>query len=207
MVDRSTGSYWYQVAGSAIVGPLTGAELELLPSSVATWQQWRNDHPDTLILTRDTGYSRPYHRDSFALYGDTIDQGRFAFPVGEGARDDRLRPSELVVGIHLDGVTRAYPVERITEPTNDVVGGKKVVVVPIEGGAAVFSAVVGDKDLRFQSVGEEIADVETGSVWDSSGVAVSGDLAGTALDPIPARTTFWFALVGAFPEVEVYSTP
>ncbi|MFA9565117.1 MAG: DUF3179 domain-containing (seleno)protein, partial [Acidimicrobiales bacterium] len=34
MVDRATGSYWWQVAGEAIVGPLTGTELTALPSTV-----------------------------------------------------------------------------------------------------------------------------------------------------------------------------
>ena len=44
-----------------------------------------------------------------------------------------------------------------------------------------------------------------GSVWTPAGVAVSGLYEGTALRPIPSRTTFWFAFVGAFPDVQVHT--
>ena len=45
MVDRSTGSYGWQVAGRAIVGPLTGTALAALPSIVVTWQGWKPSTP------------------------------------------------------------------------------------------------------------------------------------------------------------------
>ncbi len=155
MVDRSTGSYWWQVAGTAIVGPLTGARLELLPSAVATWADWASQYPETLVLTRDTGYSRPYERDAFAGYAEIIDSGRFAFPVGEAAGDTRLQPSALVVGVVLAEVARAYPVDNLTDPINDEVGGEPIVVFPTDGGATVFSAVVSGETLLFQRRGAD----------------------------------------------------
>lgn len=205
MVDRNTGSYWWQVAGSAIVGPLTDTVLEPLPSVVATWKDWTSQHPDTRVLTRDTGYSRPYEQDSFAGYADAVDAGRFPFPVGEAARDDRLQPSALVVGVILDRVARAYPVEGMTDAINDEVGGEPIVVFPIEGGAAVFSAVVDGETLEFLRTDARFVDSATGSIWTPAGVAVSGWHTGAALDPVPSRTTFWFAFVGAFPDVQVHT--
>ena len=167
MVDRTTGSYWWQVAGTAIVGPLTDAALEPLPSVVATWTDWASLHPETLVLTRATGFSRPYERDAFAGYADIIDSGRFPFPVGEAAQDAGLRPSALVVGVVINEVARAYPVENLIDPINDEVGGNEI--------------------------------------WTSSGVAVSGARQGATLTPFPSRTTFWFAFVGAFPDVELHN--
>ncbi len=169
MVDRQTGSYWWQVLGTAIVGSLTGAQLEALPSEMATWRDWADRHPDTMLLTRETGYTRDYERDSFATYDEFLDAGNFAFPVGEAARDDRLLPSELVVTVQLDGSTVAYPVERLDGPVDDDIGGTAVRVVPHGGGANVF----------------EVED-------DGSDGAA-----------IPARTSFWFAIVAAFPDVTV----
>jgi hypothetical protein len=169
MVDRETGSYWWQVRGTAIVGPLTGTELKALPSEMATWQDWTERHPDTLVLTRETGFTRTYERDSFATYDEFLDSGEFAFPVGEDARDDRLPPSELVVAIELGGQVVAYPVDRLGGPIDDVVAGTAVRVVPHEEGANVFE-VENDGSL---------------------GAAV------------PARTSFWFAIVGAFPDVTI----
>ena len=79
MVDRSTGSYSWQVAGEAIVGPFTGDKLGVLPSSVAAWSDWVAAHPDTLVLSRNTGFDRPYERDVFTDYAATLDAGRFPF--------------------------------------------------------------------------------------------------------------------------------
>jgi hypothetical protein len=204
MVDRTTGSYWWQVAGLAIVGPLTGRSLDPLPSSVATWKDWTSSHPDTLVLSRDTGYPIPYDGDAFAGYADAVDSGRFAFPVGEAGQDGRLSPSALIVGVMLDGVTRVYPVDGLTGPVNDEVGGRPIVVFPSEGGATVFSSLVDGATSEFQRRGATVVDVGTGSVWNPAGVATAGALAGTSLTAVPSRTTFWFAFIGAFPEAELY---
>lgn len=48
--DHDTGSVWSQPLGEAIMGPLTGERLELLPSTLTTWASWRSDHPDSLAL-------------------------------------------------------------------------------------------------------------------------------------------------------------
>ncbi len=205
MVDRNTGSYWWQVAGAAIVGPLTGTSLEPLPSVVATWANWTGQHPDTLVLTRDTGYSRPYELDSFRSYADYVESGQFAFPVSEASRDVRLPPSSLVVGVVLEETIRAYPVDGLTDPINDEVAGNPIVIFPTGGGAAVFSAIVNGETLVFEQRDGELIDVDTGSVWAADGIAVEGAFVGTTLEAIPSRTTFWFAFVGAFPEVEVFA--
>ena len=49
-----------------------------------------------------------------------------------------------------------------------------------------------------------VEDAETGSVWDDSGIAVSGPLAGTRLTAVPSRTSFWFSIVGALPGIELH---
>ncbi len=144
MIDRSTGSYWWQVAGKAIVGPLTDVALEPLPASVDTWAGWVAAYPDTKLLTRETGFSRPYERDVFAGYAERINNGQFAFPVGETAAGDRrLAAAELVVGVELGGEVRAYPVAALDGELRDEVGGIPVVVIPRDGGADVFTLTDG----------------------------------------------------------------
>lgn len=201
MVDRNTGSYWWQVPGRAIVGPLTGTQLTVLPSRVATWSDWVEDHPDTLVLTRDTGFGIDYDRDPFATFDEYLDSGQFAFPVGDDARDPRLPPSALVVGVSLNGTTHAYPVEGAEEPINDVVSGNPIVVLPGSDGASVYSATVNGEVLEFELRDGDFVDVSTGSAWSADGKAVSGAHEGTSLEPVPSRTTFWFAMVGAFPDL------
>ena len=74
MVDRQTGSYWWQVPGRAIVGTSSGDELVALPSVTTTWRDWLGLHPDTLVLSRDTGSPIDYTRDPFVGYQARIDR-------------------------------------------------------------------------------------------------------------------------------------
>jgi hypothetical protein len=50
MIDDATGSYWSQFLGRAICGPMEGTTLEIRPSTVATWGEWRREHPETDVL-------------------------------------------------------------------------------------------------------------------------------------------------------------
>lgn len=207
MLDRGTGSYWWQVAGEAIVGPLTGTTLTPLPSSVARWEDWRQLYPDTKVLSRDTGFDRPYDRDPFLNYAALIDDGQFPFPVGEAARDDRLATSTLVVGVEIGDVNRVYPLPVVGGAVNDTIDGTPVLVLTAGDGetANVFSPVVDGTTLHIDQVDDRYVDEETASVWMASGEAISGPLEGRRLTSIPSRTTFWFAYIAAFPDAELYA--
>ena len=50
MYDRATRSYWSQLLGRAICGPATGTDLSIRPSTVTTWGEWREAHPETDVL-------------------------------------------------------------------------------------------------------------------------------------------------------------
>ncbi len=126
MVDRETGSYWWQVAGEAVVGPLTGSELALLPSQTTTWSSWRAQYPGTAVMVRPA--DQDYSQDSFGGYAASLDAGRTPFPVSDVAfADDRLPPSARVVVVTVNGITRAWaaaPARRI----DDEVGGVPLIV-------------------------------------------------------------------------------
>jgi hypothetical protein len=207
MVDRTTGSYWWQVAGAAIVGPLTGTSLDVIPSTIATWDDWKRTHPETKVLTRDTGFERPYESDSFGSYADSVASGRFAFPVSPASLDDRLPAASMVVAVAIGETLRAYQVDDLVAPINDTVAGTPIVILPTDGGGSTYSAIVGGETLVFDRRGADIVDRATGTTWAPGGVAIEGDLTGSSLEALPSRTTFWFALVGAFPDVEVFAAP
>ena len=192
--------------GEAIVGTLTGTRLDPLPSTNASWGEWLAVHPATLVLAPPDGNIERYLADRFGTYEGFLDAGNFGFPVGEQSRDPRLPASELIIGVELGGIHRVYPIESLRDAAvNDSVAGIPVVVFSTSGPAgAVFSPVVEDRALTFQIVSGKFRDDQTGSTWDLSGLAIAGDLVGNQLTAIPARTTFWFAYVAAFPEAEVW---
>ena len=102
--DRETASLWSQLLAQAVSGPLKGTRLSQLPLTHTTWRDWQKRHPDSLVLSRDTGYRRDYNRDPYAGYTDS--QGIF-FPVRH--KDPRFHPKARVLGIVIDGQYKAYP--------------------------------------------------------------------------------------------------
>jgi hypothetical protein len=126
MYDRGTESLWSQIARRAVTSPLRGSTLELLPLVHTTWGRWRREHPDGLVLSKETGHQRDYDRDPYLTYAS---DPRAIFPVSD--RDSRLPEKELVLGIERDGVTIAFPLATLDDQVRPVrarVGGEDVFV-------------------------------------------------------------------------------
>ena len=206
MLDYDTGSYWWQVAGEAIVGTLTGSKLRVLPATTARWGDWRAVHRETLVLSRETGFDRNYDRGWYAQLVDRANRGLFSFPISGKSRDPRLAAGSVVLGLRRNGEVRAYRVdEGGSAVMMDRLGGEEVVVFANGvGGGAAFVPNAGGRRLRFRMQRGEVRDRETNSVWDLAGRAVSGALRGAQLEQLPSKTSFWFAMVATEPSVTVY---
>ena len=110
MYDRQTETYWSQIDGLAIVGELSGQELEPIGLDTVVWSEWKIAHPDSEVLSQDTGFDREYGRDP---YGSYHEDSYIWFPVQ--ARDDRIHPKTVVFGIEIGGVYAAYCEEDLVE--------------------------------------------------------------------------------------------
>jgi hypothetical protein len=91
-----------------------------------TWGDWRARHRDTLVLSSETGHRRDYGRDPYAGYERSPD---VLFPVKFRAQG--YHPKEPVLGIQIDGVTRAYPVSELAHGPaefRDRIGEREVIV-------------------------------------------------------------------------------
>ena len=123
MYDRQTESLWSQVRRESVAGPLTGAKLKVLPSTLTTWKKWRKKHPDTAALSPDTGYQRDYSRDPYESY---YESRRGFFSVFKSAPGGEEKA--LVVGLELDGAVKAYPLKllRQKKTLSDTLAGRKL---------------------------------------------------------------------------------
>lgn len=107
MYDRSRGaqSLWSQMAGRAVSGPFSGTRLSTVPVELTTWGRWQREHPETTVLTTDTGYRRRYDENPYEDYFRTPG---LMFPVA--ATDPRLPAKSRVLGVEMAGEAKAYPV-------------------------------------------------------------------------------------------------
>ena len=105
LYDRDTESLWSQILGEAISGEHVGKKLTPMPISHTTWRDWREKHPDTLVLSDDTGHFRDYQRNPYAGY----EESRSTYFGVTNAAPDYYHPKEIVVGLGVDGVYKAYP--------------------------------------------------------------------------------------------------
>jgi hypothetical protein len=101
--DRATETLWDQVEAKGIVGPLTGEKLALVAVTMTHWSRWREAHPDTLVLSTDTGFEEDYSTDHYGKYRDST---QLYFPVNN--EDDRVHPKSVVFGFDIDGQAVAY---------------------------------------------------------------------------------------------------
>jgi hypothetical protein len=222
MYDRETESWWQQITAEAVVGELTGERLEVLPSQILSWEDFHRQHPDGVVLSRDTGFDREYGSNPYTAYDADPDSKPFLF---RGEPDRSLPPKERVAAIQTgDRSAVVYPFSRLKDeaPINDQVDGRQMVVFfdpdvasaldnslvsegRDVGAAAVFERTGGGRALTFEP-GEKAGafrDRQTGSTWSMSGQATAGALKGTRLEQIPHDDQFWFALAAFFPGAEI----
>ncbi len=103
LYDRASETLWDQIEAKGIVGRRTGETLSLVPLTMTTWARWRAAHPDTRVLSIDTGYSIDYSTDPYARYRGS---DGIMFPVSK--QDDRIHPKTVVYGFDVAGRSVAY---------------------------------------------------------------------------------------------------
>jgi len=136
MYDRKTDSYWSQLDNIAIVGELAGTKLTPVSIDTIVWRDWKKEHPDSEVLSQDTGFSRPYGVDP---YGSYYEDSFVFFPVEN--RDDRIHPKTVIFGIEVNGVFKAYREEDLEElkTIEDTVGGVGIKVEREDAGTVIVT--------------------------------------------------------------------
>jgi hypothetical protein len=181
MYDRQTETWWQQFGGEAVVGELAGKQLRPLPARIVAWADFAARNPDDQVLSRDTGFSRPYGRNPYTGYDD-VDSGPF-FGAANGD-DKRLPPKERVVYIERGEHAVAVPLSWLARQKRVVVevGGEKLEVV-FTGTA---SSALDSADI---AEGRQVASADVRSV-------ATGE-------PVPFDQPFWFAVAAFRPDVRV----
>ena len=208
MYDRGTDTFWNQLTGQPVLGPLvgTGIELERLPIVRTTWENWLARHPSTTVLSIETGFVRTY--EPGAAYGDYFDSSTTLFPVA--ARSQILPDKSEVFTLLLDGQPRAYPAAALKDELviNDAAGGTSVVLIVEPGTLAVRAYDRGGLEFRADRLEVAVGEAQTvvdgaGAVWRTTEDAlVASD--GRELPRLGGHLAFWFGWFSFFPHTTVY---
>lgn len=207
MYDHQTDTLWSQFMREAVKGELAGTELEVIPVTQTTWQAWKELHPDTIVLDKNGRYGfdtyRGYYQDSRAGV------------LGASQDDDRLNRKKLVLGVEIEGRSKAYSFADLESEVivNDTIAGQDALVYfdADSGTALAFDRMIEGASLTFRledgpgGVQTVLVDEETNTRWSAfTGVAIEGELKGEILERAVSHLSFWFAWKDWNPDTELY---
>ena len=220
MYDRQTETWWQQASGKGLAGEFAGRQLSFYPVIMVSWKDFKTAYPEGLILSRDTGYNRPYGNNPYPGY-DKINSKPGLFRGPE--TPDKLPALARVLTIELENEAVAYPFNVLQDEhvINDSFAGEDIVIFWESGTSSALDAptVAGGKDvgaanafkreidgrtLSFVWDGNAIIDEQTGSDWNLFGIAEEGPLSGTYLEPLIAINHFWFSWSAYKPDTRIY---
>jgi hypothetical protein len=202
MFDRETDSLWNQFTGEPVVGPLaaSGIKLRQRPVVITSWEKWRAAHPETRVLSLDTGHRRDY--GAGVVYRDYFASDELMFPAR--ADESRLKRKDYVFGVRMPLVAKAWPIETFSgdggKVVNDAVGATPLVLI---GDAATRTVRAYERgDLRFApgpgpapAPAPATLAADDGSSWRIEEHAlVAAD--GRRLPRVPGHIAYWFAWDG-----------
>jgi hypothetical protein len=206
MADEETGSWWQQVTGEAIQGPLKGRRLDLVFHDEIAFGDWKREHPGGRVLRPDRVPGRQFGEDWEA------ETARLPVVVPP-TKGDPLGSRDIVAGVRLGGKARAFPFTALRQqsPVMDAVGGVPVVLVVGPDGRSVraFERRLDGQELQLflkpASSPPVLVDSETVSAWSFAGEALSGPLAGKKLPKVYVLKGYWFDWKAYNPETSVYA--
>lgn len=204
MYDAKTQSLWNTLWGQPVIGPLADQDIQLeyLNVVTTTWKQWKKLHPDTKVLSTDTGHRRDYgegvaYRDYFAT-----DELMFNIPKA----DRRLRNKQEILALrdplNTDEVVAISSrfLKRHKIYTLDFNGKKLTVFTDRSGAHRVY--LTGDVNFKEYNNKDGAID-EFGNYWTLKEDELINEFTGESLAIMPAHNAFWFGFKAAFPNTKL----
>ena len=132
MRDEETGTYWQQISGLAISGPLKGRQLTLVPSDELNFATWRSEQPEGTVLNDLPKYVSEYAKQDWDVRMKRVSTVMQFAEHGMKARD-------LMLGIQAFGASRAFLYDSVLKEklVKDHVGSEPVVLVVAEDNQSV----------------------------------------------------------------------
>jgi len=198
MRDEQTGTFWQQITGRAISGPLAGVQLQPVYSDELSFALWRQESPNGLVLKQASKYAGEYETKDWEVH---MAKARTVLDFPNSG----LQSRDLVLGVDAFGASRAYPVAPIlaAKLIEDRLGGQRVLIVLGPDGKSIRVFQAGASEY-YRTSETAFMDSETGSEWNFSGCAVTGKRAGSCLPAVYALNDYWFDWKNYHPATTIF---
>jgi len=207
MQDKETGTWWQQVSGEAILGPLKGQRLRAVLHDEVTFGLWKHEQPNGRVLKPDSAIAA----NRYASADWETRMAKVPVSIAQPL-DEVLGPRTLIIGIESGIASKAYPLELLAKqsPIIDEFGGVPLVLVLGTDGKSVraYERLVDGRKLDFFAKKDTptlvLVDSQTGTEWDFTGKAVKGESTGKQLKQLFVLYDYWFDWKNYHPKTDVY---
>jgi hypothetical protein len=208
MRDEETGTYWQQISGAAISGPLKGRHLILVPSDELNFSTWKAEAPGGTVLEDVPRYASQYAEPDWDIRMKRV-------PTVIDFPERGLAARSLMLGVEYGGASRAFPYEQVlaAKLVRDHVGSDPVLLVVGPDGESVraFRARIPGLNsapdfyrATDNSAPGLLIDSATGSSWNFQGCATSGPAQPACLEHINVIKDYWFDWRNYHPQTTVW---
>lgn len=193
MRDKETGTWWQQINGKAIYGPLKGASLDLVPYDELTFGEWKSEVSGGQVFAPVAKYKKEYDPN--------WEPDVAKLPVVISFPGTELKSRDVVVGVEVQNASRCYPWDTLVKqsPIMDHVGGKPVLIAVAPDGKSfrAFVSQIDGKDAEFFLKDE----------WDSPSTAADPKVATSSAPAASSTKMPANSSAGAAPAVAGATSP
>jgi hypothetical protein len=204
MRDEETGTYWQQISGLAVSGPLAGQRLEIISGDELTFKLWRAEQPQGTVLNDDAPFVRQYAKKDW-----DVDMKKM--PTVLSYAGNGRQPRDLMLGIEAFGASRAFPYEAVLKEKliQDRIGTEPIMLVVGPDGQSVRAfrrKISGASEtpefyLLTDADAGQFMDSIHGAKWNFQGCTASGE----CLERIYIIKDYWFDWRHYHPDTTVFS--
>ena len=205
MYDKNTQSLWNTMWGEPVIGPLADEPFQLKRGYVVTttWGEWTKRHPETLVLSLDTGHERDYREGAAYRSYFATDELMFNVPRLDRRLKNKAEVLTILLSDHPDApvaISARFLDKKKNRIYHDAI--EETAFVVLTDGSGANRVYQSDGYLFIEWDGDTTIVDERGITWElSESRLVSED--GITLDRLPAQRAFWFGWYAAFPETRL----
>jgi hypothetical protein len=223
--DTETESWWQQSMGKALVGEFVGEQLSVIPSLILSVEEFFENYPEGLILSKETGHTKSmeyYGKNRYTKY-DSIGNLPYTRFFNIDDINKRLPAMERLIDVQDGEFSKIYPFTILMKKgvVNDQFKTKNISIFYQKGArshldeynieeareigtATVFNTNLDGQILTFRKEDGKFFDLETKSEWVITGKCIAGPLKGKQLVIEPHSNHFAFSWLKFHPNSEIY---